>query len=99
MLVGKLLVLTVAYPYPPRLLSAIIAAIFAKRIYQRQRLDAREVSSHSVDQIAAKIATVNFLDGIELLDKVFDLHCVQYGYLIDVGKLFVTPSSDIGRTR
>ena len=64
----------VVNPYPPRLLSAIIAAVFSKRINQRQRLDARKVSSHSVDQITAKIATVNFLDSIELLDKVVEFH-------------------------
>ena len=65
----------VVNPYSPRLLCAIIAAIFAKRVNQRQWLDAGKITSHSIDQIAAKIATVNFLDSIELLDKVFDLHC------------------------
>ena len=61
-------------PYPARLLGPIITAIFAERINQRQRFDARKVPTYRIDQITAKIAAVNFLDGVQLLDKVVELH-------------------------
>ena len=61
-------------PYPARLLGPIITAIFAERINQRQRFDARKVPTYRIDQITAKIAAVNFLDGVQLLDKVVEFH-------------------------
>ena len=61
-------------PYPTRLLGPIIAAIFAKRINQRQRFDARKVPAYSINRITTKITTVNFPDGVQLLDKVVEFH-------------------------
>ena len=52
----------------------IIAAIFSERVNKGQWFDTREVSTYSIEESATKVA-VNFLDGIELLDKVADFHC------------------------
>lgn len=61
-------------PYPTRLLGPIITAVFAERINQRQRLNTGKVPTYWINQITTKITAVNFLDGIQLLDKVVEFH-------------------------
>jgi hypothetical protein len=64
----------VANPNSNGRFGTIICTIRANRIYKVERIYARESASDAIDKITANVSTVNFLDVVELLDKVFEFH-------------------------
>ena len=67
----------VANPDSNGRLGTIICAIRANRMHKIKRIYARKSTSYTVHNITANVSTVNFLDVVELLDKVFKFHVIN----------------------
>ncbi len=79
----------VAKPDSDGRLGTIICAIRADRINKIKRIYARKSTSYTVHNITANVSTVNFLDVVELLDKVFKFH------VINTDRVFIKVKSDM----